>query len=53
MAPIMDPEAVESVSSCFYLGGESQCRVHVILELLSTSPLCEMLGIDLLENNGT
>ena len=53
MAPIMGPEAVESVSSCFYLGDKSQCRVHVILGLLSTSLSCKMLGIELLNDNGT
>lgn len=52
MAPIMGPEAVGSISSCFYLGDKSQYRVHVILELLSTSLSCKMLRIVVVKDNG-
>ena len=52
MAPIMGPEAVGSVSSCFYLGDESQYRVHVILEPLSTSLSWKMLATELLKDKG-
>lgn len=49
--PRYGPEAVGSVSSCFYLGGKVWYRVHVILELLSTSLPCRLLGVDLLKDN--